>query len=105
MQLTQAEHKAMCDETAALRAQVVQLQKTAEETGKKLAESERVKDVWYADAKAKEKELAEAHSMIDLFPGAPGRQSSEEDSYRRTTYNLSARLAGWMAARTSEHVK
>ena len=102
MQLTQAEHKAMCDEMAGLRAQVAQLQKTNKETEEKLKEAERQKDYFYDLSDKKQAELNEAHSMIDLFPGAPGRTSNEEETFRRITYSLAARLAGWMASRTTK---
>ena len=99
MQLTRQEHKAMCDEATELRGQVAKLQAAIDETEKKLKEAERQKDCFYACSEKRQAELNEAHSMIDLFPGAPGRQSNEDDSYRRTTYSLAARLAGWMASR------
>ena len=90
----------MCDEAEKLRGQVAKLTADAEAAAKKLKEAEDTREMWHKQSNETQKQLDEAHSMVDLFPGAPGRQSDESDSYRRTTYTLSARLAGWMATRT-----
>ena len=99
MQLTRQEHQEMLDETAKLRATIAALEAKVTETEKKLKEAENYRDIWHSSSEKHEKELAEAHATLDLFPDAPLRKSKEEDSYRQTTYSLGARISGWLAGR------
>jgi chromosome segregation ATPase len=99
MQLTRQEHKDMCDETERLKAQITKLTGDLAASAKKLSEVEtNYKNCSELRTKA-EGQLEEAQAMVDLFPGAPPRQSKEEDTWKRKDYSLASRLAGWMAAK------
>jgi hypothetical protein len=78
---------------SSLMAEIETLKTKHVETTAKLEQSERYQKMYSESSSARDREIHELHSMLDMIPQCPPKKG--EEGYDR---KVTARLLGWLAA-------
>lgn len=71
------------------------------ELEKKLKETEDSKQSWYKSATESAATIEQLHLVLDAVPNSIPRQSTHEESWRRTDLSPATRMAAWLASRSA----